>query len=292
VYSAGVNAALTEGDEGPPMRVGVAVPEGHGDARAVTRERLEGFCDALGDALSVAVEPYGIAHYRELLEAMHEGRLDLAWLPPIVALKAAARGRTLPIALPVREGSSAFWSALFTRPGSSLKEPGDLVAERAAWVDRQSAAGYLVIRASLRAQGHDVDRVFVSDAFLGSHEAVVEAVMSGAADVGATYVYRDPDGQAVVRAGWGAASPQVIAYAGPIPSDVIAASIRMPVPQIRAVQRALANRDDAALAHAARQLLDAEGFIEARPEHLAPLDRLLSYLDDHGPPSLFPPPLS
>jgi phosphonate transport system substrate-binding protein len=149
-----------------------------------------------------------------------------------------------------------------------------------------------VIRASLRAQGHDIDQVFVSESFLGSHEAVVEAVMSGAADVGATYVYRDPDGSSVLRAGWGEARPQVISYAGPIPSDVIAASIRMPVPLIRAVQRALANTDDAALAHAARDLLGAEGFIEARPEHLQPLDRLLGYLDDHQPTlSAFPPPL-
>ena len=272
------------------MRVGVAVPEGHGDAGAVTRERLEGFCDALGDALSVAVEPYGIAHYRELLEAMHEGRLDLAWLPPIVALRAARPG-----AHPARRHPGAggvvgvLVGALHAAPAAPIREPGDLVAERAAWVDPQSAAGYLVVRASLRAQGHDIDRVFVSESFLGSHEAVVEAVMSGAADVGATYVYRDPDGQAVLRAGWGAASPQRDRVCGAHPSDVIAVSIHMPVPLIRAVQRALANTDDAALAHAARELLGAEGFIRGhRPEHLAPLDRLLSYLDDHGPPSLLP----
>jgi phosphate/phosphite/phosphonate ABC transporter binding protein len=273
------------------MRVGIAVPEGQNDASAAMRERLEAFCDALGDALAVAVEPYGIAQYPALLEAMHAGKVDLAWLPPIVALRAAGRGRTLPIAIPVRGGASAFSSALFTRPGGPIKRREDLIAVRAAWVDRQSAAGYLVIRASLRALGCDLERAFASESFLGSHEAVVEAVMSGAADVGATYLYLAPDGKTVLRAGWGEASPHVVSHAGPIPSDVIAASIRMPVTLIRAIQRALGNRDDAALARAAHQLLGADGFVAARPEHLDPLSRLLGYIDDAHNQSAFPPAL-
>src|SRR6202012_2041479 len=88
-----------------PIRVGVAVSEGHSElagAASVTREKLELFCEALGDALGGPGGPFGVAHYRELLEAMHDGRLDLAWLPPIIALRATARGRTLPIAIPLR----------------------------------------------------------------------------------------------------------------------------------------------------------------------------------------------
>lgn len=296
-----------EMDEGQqPIRIGIAVPEvttarlarpgsippppGRGDTSIAVRARLDMFCEALGRAVGQRVEAYGVAHYRELLDAMHDGQLDIAWLPPIIALRASARGRTLPIAIPVRGGAASFSSALFTRPGSSLKRPVDLLGVRAAWVDRQSAAGYLVIRATLRAQGHDLARAIGSEAFFGSHEAVVQAVMGGAADVGATFVHLDAArGNAVIRAGWGTATPQVIVYGGPIPSDVVAASIRLPVPTIRAIQRALCATTHAGLRVAAEKLMGAEGFIVPQPEHLDPLSRLLDHLDDLHNNSAYPP---
>lgn len=303
-----------------PLRIGVAVPDapqrdagrptqpgsipppaakpapprpggGVATAALAVRARLDLFCEALGASLGHPVEAYGAAHYRELLDAMHDGKLDVAWLPPIIALRAAARGRTLPIAIPVRGGSASFSSALFTQKGSRFKQPSHLAGARAAWVDRQSAAGYLVIRATLRSQGHDLDRAFAAESFLGSHEAVVDAVMRGEADVGATFVTQSPSTGAIVRAGWGAASPHVIAFGGPIPSDVIAASIRVPVPMIRAVQRALCAGSDVALRGAASHLLGAESFVVPSAEHLDPLSRLLEYLDDAGHQgSVFPPP--
>lgn len=276
-----------------PIRIGLAVREArHGAPRADDegRARLDRFCAALGGALGAEVSPYGIAHYRELLEAMHEGRLDLAWLPPIVALRAASRGRTLPIAIPIRGGVASFASALFAAPGSALRGPADLVGARAAWVDPQSAAGFLVIRATLRAQGYDLARAFAEQSFLGSHEAVVEAVLSGQADVGATFVHLDAArDNAVLRAGWGDAAPQVLAYGGPIPADVVAAGIHVPASSIRAVQRALCAASHTELAAAALDLLDAQGFIVPQPEHLDPLGRLLGYLDDLRHSSRPPP---
>jgi phosphonate transport system substrate-binding protein len=270
------------------LRIGVAAPaappgaEPGGDA-------LDDFCDALSAALGTEVSAHSFAGYRALLDAMHAGDADLAWLPPVIALKATARGRTIPIALPVRGGVASFSTALFTRETSVLRDPQDLRGVRAAWVDRESAAGYVVIRASLRARGVNVDRVFTAESFLGSHEAVVRAVESGAADVGATFVHLDPETGKVRRAGWGYAKMRVIAVAGPIPSDVVAASIRMPVSTIRAVQRALMDPADRALAAAARALLDAEGFVEARSEHLDALTGLLSHLDEVRFASIPPP---
>ena len=293
-----------------PLRIGIAIPDtDHGDepgaarlgsipppggvagAAMAARAKLDLFCEALAAALGQPVEAYGLAHYRELLEAMHDGGLDVAWLPPIIALRAAARGRTLPIAIPVRGGSASFSSALFTQPGSRIKQASHLGGARAAWVDRQSAAGYLVIRATLRSQGHDLDRIFKSEAFLGSHEAVVDAVLCGDADVGATFVTQSPSTGLIVHAGWGSASTQIVAVGGPIPSDVIAASIRVPVPTIRAVQRALCAGADVTLRGAASRLLGAESFVVPSAEHLDPLSRLLEYLDDPTTPtSVLPPP--
>jgi phosphonate transport system substrate-binding protein len=276
--------------QGTTIRVGVAVPNAEASARGM-RARLDVFCQALATAVKTAVEPHGFAHYRELLDGMHEGRVDLAWLPPVIALRATARGRTLPIALPVRAGAYTFSSALFTRPGSPLKTPADLIAVRAGWVDRDSAAGYLVIRAALRARGIDLDKAFASEKFFGSHGAVVQAVLAGEVDVGATFAQLDARQDKVEAAGWGASDAQVIAYGGPIPADVVAASIRMEVPLIRSVQRALCDPDDRDLKDAAAKLFGAEGFVVAESEHLAPLNHLLGYLEDVRNQSSIPPPM-
>lgn len=272
------------------IRVGVAVPEAKDSGRGM-RTRLDMFCEALATAVRTVVVPHGFAHYRELLDGMHDGKVDLAWLPPVVALRASARGRTLPIALPVRGGVSTFSSALFSRPGSPIKTPADLIAVRVAWVDRDSAAGYLVIRAALKARGVDLDRAFASEVFVGSHDAVVHAVLSGAVDVGATFAHLDATGTRVENAGWGAAAAQVIAHGGPIPADVVAASIRMAVPLIRSVQRALCDPANQDLRMATAKLFGADGFIEARAEHLDPLNHLLGYLEDVRNKSSMPPPM-
>src|SRR5262249_31330098 len=110
-----------------------------------SRPLLSGFSTALEDATGLKVTVVGLWHYQGLLDAMQEGSIDFAWLPPVVALRAMGRSQVVPIALPVRNGVSVYSTALFARSGSRLKAASDLVGVRAAWVDRQSAAGYIVI---------------------------------------------------------------------------------------------------------------------------------------------------
>jgi phosphonate transport system substrate-binding protein len=250
-----------------------------------TRALLEGFCSALSTASKLRVTAVGVGHYRTLLDAIEAGDVDVAWLPPILAAQATARGQVIPIALPVRNGFCCYSTALFTREEGSLHAARDLVGARAAWVDKQSAAGFLIIRAHLRSLGIDLGRAFVSEHFLGSHSAVARAVMEGSADVGATFAYLDPKSlgapghSAPVNAGWGSARVRVLAHAGPIPSDVIAVSARM-APLLRTqLQRMLVYGQSAAVRQAASALFGAEGFQAPTVEHLRPLTSLLAGLE-------------
>lgn len=268
---------------------------------AAARERLGAFAAALGAAagLEVTAEPFW--HYHNLLDALDSGQVDLAWLPPILAMRATARGRIVPLALPVRSGVSSYSTALFARADGPVRGLGDLVGLRAAWVDRQSAAGYLIIRAALRARGVALEHAFVAEQFLGVHDAVARAVLDKEADVGATFVYPQPgamniegavsERSLVARAGWGDAAVRIVALAGPIPSDVLAANTRVPAAISRAVQRALIEKapsDGGRLARAAADLFAAEGFILPLPEHLEPLAALLAGIEDRTGASVPP----
>src|SRR5690606_26893224 len=203
-----------------PIAVGIALTTDPEE----TRRKLEGFCRELSAATRVPVVARGMWHYHHLLEALADGELHVVWLPPILALRAAAGGHCTPIALPVRHGVSTYSTALFTRPQSPIRTIADLKGASAAWVDRQSAAGHLIIRAFLRSKGVDLDAAFGHEKFLGTHDAVAEAVLEGEVDVGATFVYLDPDAStgAPRAAGWGETAVHIICHAGPIPSDVIA----------------------------------------------------------------------
>jgi ABC-type phosphate/phosphonate transport system substrate-binding protein len=130
---------------------------------------------------------------------------------------------------------------------------------------------------------------------VGTHDGVAGAVMDDEADVGATYAYLDeahPDGNVVLRAGWGRAAAQVVAYSAPIPSDIIAADRAVPEEVRLLVQRALVKGGNARLEQSARMLLSADGFIAPTEEHLQPLATLLASMqkNSNAAHSLFPPP--
>lgn len=264
------------------MRVGVALTNGS------TREHVDSFCRALSAATDLDVTGIALWHYHRLLEAMETGDVDLAWLPPILAAQAAHDGRAVPLAVPVRGGVSSYSTALFVPERSAVRSPQDLEGLRAAWVDRQSVSGYLLIRAHLRSLGVMPERAFTSDRFFGSHEAVVRAVIDDSADVGATFIHLDERpgrrGPRILRAGWGDAKVRVIAHAGPIPSDVVAASTRLGAAEARLVQDALLHGRHAALRTAAMALTGADVFVSPVATHLQALALLLPRLDDHAQP--------
>jgi phosphonate transport system substrate-binding protein len=258
-----------------------------------TRARLETFVDALGYETGLSVEPYASGDYRGVVEALERAEIDLAWLPPVVALRGVARGSLVALLLPVRAGSSTFASVLFARPGSRFRSPSDLDGASVAWVDRQSAAGYLVIRAHLAQVGVDLGQAFAHEEYAGTHPRVAHAVLSGRLDLGATYACANENGT-VASAGWSAMARtedvQVVASAGPIPADVVAMSLRTSIADGRAVQQAMLRAAPTSrLGLAARALFAADGFEVPLSEHLAPLARLLDAFPDTRRFSSSPP---
>lgn len=275
------------------MRFGIALGSAAGargsSQQARIRARLDAFCRALAGAISREVSGAMLADYPALLDEMSGGRVDVAWLPPVVALQAASARRALPVALPTRSGSASFHSALFAREGSRLRSETDLDGVRAAWVDRFSASGYLVIRAALRSRGVRVDRAFSAESFVGSHERAVEEVALGRADVAATFVHYDGAGK-IARAGWGREHMQVVTSFGPIPSDMLAASLHVPAADIQHLKQVLLGGGDTRLSRATNELFEAEGLVAASASHLAPLASVLRFLDGARRDSIAPGP--
>jgi phosphonate transport system substrate-binding protein len=276
-----------------PFRVGAAVrvePRGRASLYEIAPATiaLARFCAELSGALGIPVEPRAFEGYAELLSAIDAREIELAWLPPIPALHAMAGGRIMPLALPVRSGVTSFGSALFARLDGRVKNLVDLHAVSAAWVDQHSAAGYVVIRAALRARGIDLRAAFGEELFFGSHVAVVDAVLAGDVDVGATHVHFSPDGAGISRAGWGEQRVRVVALAGPIPADLLACAGDLAEPTRSALVGALVDAGSA-LHGAALALLDAEALVPVESTHIEALGALAVHLGEASDSTLPPP---
>jgi ABC-type phosphate/phosphonate transport system substrate-binding protein len=244
-------------------------------AVGAAQTRLRELCALASEATDAAFDPYHATSYGDLAAAIRYGDVGIAWMPPIPAIELEEEGAATPLALPARQDSTSYYSALITREGRS-RPIADLHGMRVAWVDRESAAGYLVPRLHLASLGLDVKRFFAQELFEHSHLGVVDAVVSGAADVGATFCTLDPQTNRVLTAGWTAADGSTIrnvdvaATIGPIPNDVIVASTRVPASIRSAVARWLLAPDERS-SDLFAELFQVRTFKVASPEHFETL---------------------
>jgi len=176
-------------------------------------------------SLDIAVSP--LQSYDRVTQLIHKGKLDLAWVSPIPYIALVRKQSVVPLVSPFRGGPN-YHGGIIVSAQSSLNGLPSLLGTRAAWVDRHSAAGFVIPRLELAAAGLDVKTAFSSQRFYGSHEAVTRAVATGAADFGATFVRLSSNG-AVVGGPWSSmpgleASLRIFATFGEIPPDVIVAS--------------------------------------------------------------------
>ena len=165
------------------------------------RTPFEELCTLASAAAGIRFEPVMTTSYDELAAAIREGEVGLAWLPPIPTIELEAQNVASVLAIPSRRGATTYHSAFIVRRGGP-KTLAELRGRRAAWVQRDSAAGYLVPRMHLAAQGFDVLRFFARELFVHSHTSVIDAVVAGDADVGATFCNVDPVTGKVARSAW------------------------------------------------------------------------------------------
>jgi len=198
-----------------PLRAGI-----------VATSQAESYRDldvAFTQALGFRCDVLRYFNYAELVGALVEREVEIAWLPPVAYVRAAqARAAKLLVTVE-RAGQAEFTAAILGRRGAA-DSWDDLRGRRAVWVDPWSTAGYLVPRWMMRSRGLSPDEDFASQGFLGSHGAVIEALRAGTADVGATFCAVDPQGNIIERP-WRDHDPfTVIGLSAPIPGDTICAA--------------------------------------------------------------------
>jgi phosphonate transport system substrate-binding protein len=186
---------------------------GSGRARPLT--------DYLQRVLAMPVRLVAVASYAASLEALRAGRVDVAVLGEVAALRGQETGAAAPLVTPVGEGEAVptYESVVVTRLDSGIHDLAALRGRALGLVDEQSASGYFVPRAMLREAGIDPDAE-VSVRLFGRHRTVAEAILGGVVPAGAmdAGALRPPD----LDRGPDYARLRVLARSRPIPRGPLA----------------------------------------------------------------------
>jgi phosphate/phosphite/phosphonate ABC transporter binding protein len=173
------------------------------------------------------------AHISELIGAFE---VHVAQLGPLAYVEAKREHPGLVLlATQIAQGTPTYAAYLVARSGDALASIDDLRGKRFAFVDRRSASGYLYPLAFLRRRGIDPETFFASSVFAGNHDRVVEMVLAGEVDAGATY----SGAVAMARSRRGGDRLEILEKAGRVPYDAYCASARLDVKLASQVQAAL-----------------------------------------------------
>lgn len=142
--------------------------------------RLAAFSQWLRAGTRLNFEVDVASSYDGLATGLLSGQAAAAWAPPFVCARLETVGGLVPLRS-VRRGRLAYRAALVSRAGAGL-HVDRLDGTRAAWVDRQSTGGYLLVAAHLRSRGR-AGPSFAQQSFVGSYPAALQAVLAGQADV-------------------------------------------------------------------------------------------------------------
>lgn len=191
--------------------------------------------DRLDRALMARTAVVRVPSYADLVDALLENRVDIAWLAPMAYARARAKGAVGLFEVARRGPRDP--RALLIGSSPRVRSFDDLRGARAAWVDPWSTSGYVLQRRALLDHGID-SGVFSAEAFLGTHEAVGIAIASGRADVGGIVGLFDQD-KNVVSGSWPEDAPVVVlAMSERLPSEVIAVSAAL-APDTELIRSAL-----------------------------------------------------
>jgi phosphonate transport system substrate-binding protein len=153
--------------------------------------RYDGFQRLLQEKLGIPIKLFPAADYAGVMQAMGAGQLDLAEFSPSAFAGAWLDCKCIePTVVPLEKDGTVFYvAAMVVRKDSGITSIEQMKGHSLAWADPNSASGYLIPSASLRASGIDLadGKYFSRTGFAGGHEQGIIAVLNKQYDAAVTW---------------------------------------------------------------------------------------------------------
>jgi len=180
-------AAAAVAGGGPGPRTGITIgliPEMNVFKQ---KKRFDPLARHLTKELGIKVRLSILSRYGNIVQRFTEQKFDGAFLGSFTGALAISQLGVEPLARPVNDdGTSTYFGYIFVRRDSGIKTAADMRGKTFAFVERATTAGYIFPLAFLRrGRVGDIDRFLAGYFFTGSHDAAIDSVLAGRAQVGA-----------------------------------------------------------------------------------------------------------
>lgn len=125
--------------------------------------------------------------YAGIVQYLSEGKIDIAWIGTVAYVSGREKAGARPVVRPVRFGKDTYGSIIITRADNSINSVQDLKGKTFAFVDKESASGYLFPLAYMLGEGVNPEKDFKKIDYLKEHDSVVMAVFFKKFTAGAVY---------------------------------------------------------------------------------------------------------
>ncbi len=144
---------------------------------------LERVCQSAGLRCRTLI----VRSYDALSESVEKGIVDIGWFSPFAYVNAHQKCGADVLVTPKVLGRYSYNGYIIARKNGAVNSLNDLPGKTFAYVDEKSASGYLYARDMIKQNHMNPDTVFEKVIFAGNHNNVINAVLSGEVDAGATY---------------------------------------------------------------------------------------------------------
>ena len=182
---------------------------------------LEQVCDSVGLKCRTLI----VRSYDALSESVEKSIIDVGWFSPFAYVNAHETCGANVLVTPKVQGRCSYNGYIVARKDGRVHSLNDLKGKTFAYVDKKSASGYLYARDMIKQNHMNPDTIFEKVVFLGNHNNVVNAILAGEVDAGATYdeVYNQARADGLFRD-----ELIIVARTEEIPKDALAARKDMP----------------------------------------------------------------
>lgn len=144
---------------------------------------LERVCESVGLKCRTLI----VRSYDALSEGVEKGIIDVGWFSPFAYVSAHEKCGANVLVTPKVQGRCSYNGYIIARKDGSVHSIDDLKGKTFAYVDEKSASGYLYARDMMKQNHMNPDTIFEKVVFSGNHNNVINAVLAGEVDAGATY---------------------------------------------------------------------------------------------------------
>ncbi len=210
------------------------------------------------ESIGLKVKIIIVKDYLALGEQMKKGNIDGGWFSPFAYITAAEMTPLTPVATPLINGKDFYNGYIITKADSDIHSLKELSGKHFAYVDKNSASGYLYARYSLKKDGLNPEKDFSQITFAGSHDQVIAGVLNGDFDAGATY---NEAFEKAIKNGMDISRLHILSETGNIQKDAIAFRAEMSQERIDQIRSAFLQFHDFS-----GITTPVTGFVEARDE--------------------------